>query len=497
MFPAFSAFRCRVPWALALCVVFFVGLPLLGSTCALTSFVSPAWPTPWCLLPPPPPSPFVSRGFHRCSSVLCFFSPALCAPVVSGSLWFPAPGALGLGAVCCLFCEPPASWLPVRSRPFCVSRLAVGCSLVVAAPPPFLCLGVFVAAAPCAVFFFLRCAPPLSLAFSGFRPSVPWASRLCVVCFVGLPLLGSLCALASFVFPASPLAAPWWLLPPPPFCVSRFSSLPLGAVCCVLCRAVCPWVRCCAALLRIVPPRVVLMCAVLSCRARLVPLVVVPCPLALPVALGPCALRRCVLRCSPALCALCCVCFVVVCWCGLLFAALLCAACVLGSSLVRSLSSSLCAVLCFAVLVRLCCAVRVVRAGAGVWYCGALLCFVLFPSVFCGAVLGLVARGCLLVVFFGVGSPCLAAWSASLWLVLFAVVPCFPVSCSVVLCCRVVLCCCALLSFCGAVVACFALLRPVVQCCVVLLVGCAFLRPVVVSGCCGALSLPAGTHKNH
>ena len=68
--------------------------------------------------------------------------------------------------------------------------------------------------------------------------------------------------------------------------------------------------------------------------------------------------------------------------------------------------------------------------------------------------------------------PCLAAWSASLWLLWFAVVPCFPVLCSVVLCCRVVLCCCALLSFCGAVGACCALLWPVVLCCVVLLVGC-------------------------
>ena len=30
----------------------------------------------------------------------------LCAPVVSGFLWFPAPGALGLGAVRCLLCWP-------------------------------------------------------------------------------------------------------------------------------------------------------------------------------------------------------------------------------------------------------------------------------------------------------------------------------------------------------------------------------------------------------
>ena len=112
-------------------------------------------------------------------------------------------------------------------------------------------------------------APPLSLAFSGFRRWVSWALALCgpspplvflflvsrqpacfsvcflppsfsslppllffffafagffwrlfvpappLVCLMGLPLLGSPCALAPFVFPALPLAAPWRLLSPP------------------------------------------------------------------------------------------------------------------------------------------------------------------------------------------------------------------------------------------------------------------------------------------
>ena len=71
----------------------------------------------------------------------------------------------------------------------------------------------------------------------------------------------------------------------------------------------------------------------------------------------------------------------------------------------RSLCSPFCAVLCFAVLVRSRFAVRVVRAVAGAWCCGALLCVVLFPVVCRGAVLGLVARGCLLVACFGVGVP--------------------------------------------------------------------------------------------
>ena len=503
----FFGFRPRVPWALALCVVCFDGLALLGSPCALAFFVLPGrWPlSGGC---PPPPLSLAAVAVPRCLALVCFFFrfffPLLCTSLVFGFLCFPAPGALGLGAGLCLLCSalraffffvpplsvlralspvlclpvgrsffpggccpppppspsvsrgfrrsrsvpwfffslsfrapplspafsgfrprvpwalalcfvcfsrPPTAWLSVRSRLVCVSRLAVGCSPVVAAPPPPLpfCVSRFssllLGALVFFFFFFFLCAPPLSPTFSGFRPRVPWASTLCVVCFVGLPLLGSPCAFRSFVLSAWPLAAPWWLLPPPPFVSRGFSSLPLGAVCRVLCCAVCPWVRCCAALLRVVSPGVVLSGAVMLCCARLVPLLVAPCPLALPVALGPCALRRCVLRCSPALCALCRVCFVVARWCVLLFAALLCTVCVPGCSAVRSLSSPLCAVLCFAVLVRSRCAVPVVHAVAGAWCCGALLCVVLFLLVCRGAVLGLVSCGCLLVACFGVSAP--------------------------------------------------------------------------------------------
>ena len=308
--------------------------------------------------------------------------------------------------------------------------------------------------------------PLQSLAFSGLRPRVPWASVLCVVCFVGLPFSGSPCAFASFVLAAWPLAAPWWLLPPPPLCVLRFSSLPLGALCRVLCCAVCPWVRCCAALLRVVPPGIVLLCAVLLCCARLLPLPVVPCPLALPVALGPCALRRCVLRCSPALCALCCVCFVVVWWRALLFAALPCAVCVPGCCAVRSLSSQVCRVLCFAVLVRLRCAVRVVRAVAGAWCCGALLCVVLFSLVCCCAVLGLGARGSLPVACFAVGVPVWprglipCGWCGLLW--------CPASPCRVLWCCPVTWCFAVVLCCCVAVLLVLALPSCGLSCCAVL-----------------------------
>ena len=468
--------------------------------CALASFVVPAWllaaPGSCC---PPPPS--VSLGFRCFRFVLRFFFFSLCATVVFGFLWFPVPGALGLGAVCCLFCWPPASRLSVRWRLFCVSRLTVGCSLVVAAPPPrVVSLGLRRCRSVLHFFFLFfssPCAPPLSLAFFRFRPRVPWAPALFAVCFVALP---PLCVSRPAVGCSLVVAPPpptfvslglrccclviWFSLfssavlaacsPPPPgaclvpcavwscraalpFCVAcRAVVAPLAALwaaarcavfagvcvcvlccavgcCCVLCPvsghavrfgcslcgllpgfglrcrvqccAVCLWVRCCAALLRVVPPGVVLLCAVLFCCACLVSLLVVPCPLALAVALGPCALRRCVLRCSSALSALSCVCSVVACWCVLLFAAVMCAVCVLWRRAVHSLSPPLCAVLCSVLLVRLRRAVRVVRAVAGTWCCGALLCVVLFPMVFSGAVLGLAARGCLLVVCFGVGVP--------------------------------------------------------------------------------------------
>ena len=433
---------------------------------------------------------------------------ALCGRVgragLPGALWCASPFPLAASSLC--FAWPPPGW---------------GC------PPLSRC--------PC-------------------RSSLPW--RCALVDFLGPPLPGSSCARASFVSPAWPLAALWWFLPPPlPFCVSRFSSLLHGALVlfffsffflffsspsspvrprCLRLSLVsgpgCPGPRRCAlfallafrlsALRALVPlscfppgwwllpggccppppfclavfvaaPRCCMPCAVLCCvslgavlRRAAARCVLRCCAVLCCVVLVGCrcllrrALWRCPLPWGPVLCGAvffgvppCCVCFVVARWCVLLFAALLCAVCVPGCCAVRSPSSPFCAVLCFAVLVRSVCAVPVVRAVAGAWCCGV---------PWCGAGSGgpwLSAGG-----VFRCRCPCLAAWSVSLWLVWFAVVPCFPVSCSVVLCCRVVLCCCALLSCCGAVGACFALLWAVVLCCVVLLVGCAVFCPVVVKG---------------
>ena len=382
-------------------------------------------------------------SFGRFVFLLCLAPSGLGSPP---SLSLPLPFLVALALCLGCFSRPPAAWLSVRSRLVCVSRLAVGCSLVVAPPPPpLLCLAVFVAPAWCLgvffflfFFFFFPRAPPLFLAFSGFRPRVPWASALCVVCFVGLPLLGSPCACPSFVLSAWLLAAP----PPrpPPFVSRGFRG----------CRSVLCAVLCCASLgvvLRRAAARCVLRCCAVVCCVALV--------------WCRCLLRRALWRCpspwGPVLCGavFCgvpprCVCFVVAPWCVLLFAALLCAVCVPGCCAVRSLSSPLCAVLCFAVLVRSRCAVPVVRAVAGAWCCAALLYVVLFPVVCRGAVLGLVARGFLLVACFGVGVPS-------------GRVVCFPVvgvvCCGALLSC--VLCCGAVLSR-GAVLLCSAV---VLRCC--------------------------------
>ena len=311
--PVVSCFlRFPAPGALGprLCAVYFVGLPLLGFPCASASLVFPASPlaAPCWLLHPL--RCCVSRFSSLPHCPLFFFS--LCAPVVSGLLWLPAPGALGLGAVCCLVCWGPASRLSVRSRLLCVSCLAVGCSLVVATPPP-LCVPVFVAVARYPIFFFLlvagsrRPSPPPRCVRRALRcPVLQRCAALpcCVPCCGASPwcvVSCSLCGVCWGVCLCVVLRC-WLLLRVVPcvwlchlaglFAVWLAASFLSALLCAVLCCV--PLERCCAALLRVLPPSVVLLCAVLFCCACLVSLLVVPCPLAMPVALGPCALRRCV-----------------------------------------------------------------------------------------------------------------------------------------------------------------------------------------------------------
>ena len=376
--------------------------------------------------------------------LLCLAPPGLGLPP---SLLLPLPFLVALALCFGCFSRPPAAWLFVRSGLVCVSLLAVGCSLVVSPPPPSLfvsrsfrrsCLVPW-----CFFFFFpfLPLLPPL-------RPRCLWLSLVsgpdalglgalrCLLCWPSASRLSvrlSLFRAFRLAGGCSPVVAA-----PPPLFVSRFSWLPLGAVCRVLCCAVPPWVRCCAALC---PP---MLCCPVLCCARRVPLLVAPCPLVLPVALGPCALRRCVLRCSPVLrvfcrgavvravvrcSALCCVCPGVLCCAfpvlsGLCGAVLRCAG---GSR----------------------CAVRVVRAVAGAWCCGV---------PWCGAGSGgpwFSAGG-----VFRCRCPCPAAWSVSLVV---------------------------------GVVCCGALLSCVVFCGAVLLRGAVLLCSAVVLRCCwGFLCAPVG-----
>ena len=154
-----------------------------------------------------------------------------CAPSVSCFSWSPAPGALGLGALRCLFCWPRASWLPVRSRFLvlpCLGPISGGCP-----PAPFSCCCCR-SLLHCACFFFFPFSPlvraPLVAGFlcfpaPGARGLGTGLSLLCPAfrarfffsfSFFCLPPPGSSCALACFVPPGWPVVVPRWLLPSPP-----------------------------------------------------------------------------------------------------------------------------------------------------------------------------------------------------------------------------------------------------------------------------------------
>ena len=409
-----------------------------------------------------------------------------------------------------LLCFPPGRWL-----------LPGGCC----PHPPLLCLAVFVAAAWCSVFFFLfRCAPQLSLAFFGFRPWVPWALALCVVCLAGLPLLGTPDALISFVLPAWPLAAPWWLLPPPPFCFSRFSSLPLGAPFFFLC---CFALACLLGARRRFlppaapsPPRCVpgALCCLVLLRCAALPFGVLRCCIA--VFRGACravvprlavlsAAVRCLLGCLFVCCA------------SLLVAAACCAVSLVVPSgwVVHGVACCLvlfCIAVCRAVLCvprcgaapyccGLCCPVLcccvVCRFVALVW-CRCLLCRALWrcPSpwgpVLCGAVFCGVPPRCVLC------AVCVLAWRAGacccsllgcVLCVSWGVVPCVPCPLRSVRCCAF-LCwyaCVVLFVWCVLLLAPGAVVRCCVLCCFLWcsVVRCWVWWPVVVNWWCVLVSV--------
>ena len=382
-------------------------------------------------------------------------------------LLFTASRCLALRALSPRLCPPLGRWLlsgagpPPPPLPSCVSRFSSTCLL------------------PWCFFFFFLCAPPLSLAFSGFRPRVPWASALCL-----FALLAFRFSALRALFPLLCFPPGCWLLPggcrpappPPPLCLAVFVA---AAWCCAPCAVLC-CVFLGASLRRAAARCVARGCAVVCCVALLRSFVAAACR-AVPSG----APRRPGALCSAALC----------------FAVFPRAVCVLSWRGGACCCSPLCFVLCVSRGAVLCvpCPLRSVRCCASlcwcarvvlfVWCCGALLCVVLFPLVCRGAVLGLVARGCLLVACFGVGVPVWprgllpCGWCGFLWCPAFLcrVLWCCAVAwcCAVSLCCRVAVLLGLALPSCG--LSCFAVL-----CCWLAVL---FFCPVVVSACCGALSL--------
>ena len=318
-------------------------------------------------------------------------------------------------------------------------------------------------------------APPLSPALSGFRPRVPWALALCFVCFGGLRLPGSLCALASFVCPAWPLVSPWWLLPscPPPF-VSRglrcCRAVPFFFSCVVRPRCLwlplvsgpgCPGPQRCA-FFPLLASRFSAFRALSTLSCFLPGRWLLPggcCP---PPPFSSCGFRRC----RSVLCAVCCA---VLCVPGCGAAPRCCALC-------RP-------VLCCCVL---CCFV------AFVWcrclLCRALwLCLAPWGPVLCGAVFCDVPPRCVLcavcVLSWGGGARCCSPLCFVLC-VSWGAVLCVPFPLRSVRCCALLCWCACVLLF----VWCVLLLAPgLVVCCCVLccflwcaVVRCWVWRPVMV-----------------
>ena len=138
---------------------FYVSRPAVG--CSLVAAL------------PPPLSPSVSRGFRRCRWLVRFFS------AVSR-----CSSAASLPLLLFILLVSRCSALRVPSLCFCVSCLAVGCSLVVASPfPPSVSRGF----RPCGSvlrFFFLSAAlllPACLALLSGSRLLLPPPPDACVV----------------------------------------------------------------------------------------------------------------------------------------------------------------------------------------------------------------------------------------------------------------------------------------------------------------------------
>ena len=398
-----------------------------------------------------PPGRVVVRltfSFGRFVFLLCLAPSGLGLPP---ALLLPLPFLVALAPCFGCFSRPPAACLFVRSRVVCVSCLAVGCSLVVSPPTPslfvFRCFRGSCSVPWCCFFFFFPSSPvrPRCLRLSLVSgPGCPGPRRCALFALLAFRLSALRALVPLSCFPPGWCLLPVGCCPPPPPFLSRGLRRCRSVLCAVCCVVLCV-------------PR----CGAVPCCARWVLLLVAPCPLALPVALGPCALRRCVLRCSPVLCvfcrgagvravvgrsALCCVCPGVLC----------CAFSVL---------SALCgAVLRCAGALALCCSCGARCCWCLVLWCAVVRCLVWWPVVVCWwrvsvslsgrvvcfPVVGVVCCGALLscVVF------CAAVLSRGAVLLRSAVVLrccwgllCPPVGCRAVLCCAVGWLCCFLPTY--------------------------------------------------
>ena len=318
---AFSGFRPRVPWALALCVVCFVGLLRLSSLCALASFVFPAWPlaAPWWLLPPPPP-PLLCLAASGCS---VFYFSFRCAPPLSQLSPVFGPGCPG-PCRCVLFVSRAAGCgAPCFASSGVVSRGAAVCGVFCAVPGVVWRAGVWSVLwwvlLSCFCCALLSCVAAFS---AGFFFSWSLAVRGCCFGFRALPvrcgacvpaaLLSVRCSLAPAAL-AGVLCCCLWCL-----CACCWAWLPSVVSCWVLagpgvlfrcCAVVCPWVRC------YVSCRLALRCCVLCCFVFLCSVLsrAVSSRGALSFVLWACVFGAVFCLVSPR-----CVCFAVVCCCLLL-----------------------------------------------------------------------------------------------------------------------------------------------------------------------------------
>ena len=124
--------------------------------------------------------------------------------------------------------HPATPGLGARRESVCLGS-GFGCT-----PPLLACAGLGAPLAPC--HSWLGCAPSMCVFALGLRlhPATPgWGVGVCVCCWAWLSSVVS------------------WMILVAPGVVSRWRAV------------VCPWVLCCAVLLRVVPPGLALLCAVL------------------------------------------------------------------------------------------------------------------------------------------------------------------------------------------------------------------------------------------